>query len=316
MAIVFNIKTKRKQRRKFNILRFLKLLLVITIATMAYSFGVAVYENTQANRVIEAFKARANGLYTEEVVLYGSIEQVRRYYQVSRETSYEINDSRSVFQSEDKLFLGQKGDIFLTHDSPFPYIPLVHQFISYYSGGHAAIHNGNGAFIEATGFPDDDESVLDIILHPGGDEPHDFSVTVAQTQSNYWLRPTFRNSSDKAYDYFGTYYRNDFVGVRVKDVTLDQIDGAVLYAEDKVGKALYNFTIFFDTKYTFYCTDLVSRAYQAVLVDEDKQSSYSRALNDDQFVTSVNDIILSKETYIIFYVEIIDEIVHIYHLED
>jgi hypothetical protein len=68
--------------------------------------------------------------------------------------------------------------------------------------------------------------------------------------------------------------------------------------------------------YKYYCTDLVSRAYQHALVDEKDQRNYSRALNDDGFITSVNDIILSRETYIAFYVEIRDDIVHIYYLED
>ncbi len=315
MAIIFNSKTKIKKKRKFNFLRLFKSILILIIGSLIYSLGVAVSENIQVNRSIEAFKTRANGVFIEETVLFGSIEQVRRYYQVSRETSYEINDNRSIFQSEDKMFLGQKGDIFLAHDSPFPHIPVIHQFISYYFGGHAAIHNGNGAFIEAIGFPDDDETLWDIISHPG-DQPHDYSVVVAETQSNYWLNPAYRRPTDKSYQYFGPNYRKEFIGLRVKDVTPEQIDGAVDYARDKVGTALYNFLFGFDMTYKFYCTDLVSRAYQHVLIDEDKQRNYSRALNDDLFITSVNDIILSKDTYIIFYVEIINEIVHIYHLED
>ena len=69
-------------------------------------------------------------------------------------------------------------------------------------------------------------------------------------------------------------------------------------------------------KYKFYCTDLVSRAYQSVMVDEKDQRQYSKALNDDRFITSVNDMILSDDTYIMFYVEVIDDIWHIYYLED
>jgi hypothetical protein len=52
------------------------------------------------------------------------------------------------------------------------------------------------------------------------------------------------------------------------------------------------------------------------MVPESEQTNYSKSLNDDGFITSVNDIILSEETYIAFYVEIIDDIVHIYYLED
>ncbi len=104
--------------------------------------------------------------------------------------------------------------------------------------------------------------------------------------------------------------------MRVKDITETQINGAVAYADDKVDKSLYNFLFFLDMEYKYYCTDLVSRAYQDVMVPESEQTNYSKALNDDGFITSVNDIVLSEQTYITFYVEIIDEIVHIYYLED
>ena len=130
------------------------------------------------------------------------------------------------------------------------------------------------------------------------------------------MNPKYRTPSDDAYPYYGPNYRTNFVGLRVKDITSDQIDGVVEFANDQIDWALYNFTFFLDMKYKFYCTDLVSRAYQSVMVDEEDQRDYARALNDDKFITSVNDIILSKETYMIFYVEIVDGITNIYYLED
>lgn len=136
------------------------------------------------------------------------------------------------------------------------------------------------------------------------------------TSSNYWLNPNFRSEFSPDYKYYGNYYRPKFIGLRVKDVTQDQIDGAVAYANDKVDFNLYNFTFALDLEYKFYCTDLVSRAYQSVLIEPENQRNYARALNDDRFVTTVNDMILSKDSYLTFYVEIIDEIIHIYYLED
>ncbi|MCF7931002.1 MAG: hypothetical protein K9L02_05805, partial [Acholeplasmataceae bacterium] len=206
-------------------------------------------------------------------------------------------------------------DLFVSQDSPFPDVPVIHQFISYYFGGHAAINNGENKFVEATGFPDDDETLLDIIFQPGN-EPNDYSTKVSLSSTNYWLNPKYRSASDDAYPYYGTYYRNEFVALRVKDVTSDQINGAVDYATSKIDVSLYNFTFFLDMKYKYYCTDLVSRAYQDVMVEEKDQSGYSRALNDDRFITSVNDLILSQETYLIIYVEVVDDIVNIYHLKD
>ena len=308
-------KIRKKLKFKIRILKILKVTLILLISGAIYSLGVAISENIQVNKAINDFKARANGIYTEQTLTLNGVEQIRRYYEVSRETSYELADSRSVFQDPSHIYLGQKGDIFVSQDSPFPSVPVIHQFISYYFGGHAAIHNGEGKFIEAVGFPDDDESLWDIMTHPGN-EPHDYSTVMGVSSTNYWLNPAYRNESDPSYPYFGPNYRKDFVGLRVKDITSEQIDGAVQYAQNTVGVSLYNFWFFLDMEYKYYCTDLVSRAYQDVMVDPDDQRLYSKAMNDDGFITSVNDMILSDDTYITFYVEIKDGITHIYHLAD
>jgi len=311
-----NIKNKnKKKKKKINIFRVIKFLLLLIIGGMVYSLGVAVSENIRVDRAIEAFKERA--VFEEEVNFeYTSgVFQVRRYYSVSRETSYELQDTRSVFYDSTRKYLGQKGDIYVTQKSPFPDSPAFHLFMSYYFGGHAAINNGENKFIEATGFPEDDETVWEIITQPGN-EPNDYSVTASLTSSNYWLNPRYRPENAPEVPYFGRGYRKDFVGLRVKNVTQAQIDGVVEYGMDKVDVSLYNFLFFLDMKYKFYCTDLVSRAWQHVLIDEKDQRQYSRSLNDDGFITSVNDIILSDDTYMTVYVEVIDEVYHIYYLED
>lgn len=296
-------------------MKTLKITLILILSTILYSFGVATSENIRVNRLANDFKSRAIFEYEEVITYSQGVTQTRRYYKVSRETSYELADTRSVFTDSTRRLLGKKGDVFVTQDTPFPYIPIVHVVGSYYFGGHAALHNGNNRFIEATGFPDEDESVLDIILHPGN-EPHDFSVTVARSNSNYWMNSAFRTSEDPSYETYGTYYRKKFFVLRVRNATTEQIDAAVAYADDKVDKALYNFTYFFNTKYKYGCTDLVSRAWQDALVEPERQRSYSRALNDDRFITTINDIILSRDTYISAYVEVIDDVFHIYYLED
>jgi len=311
-----NIKNKnKKKKKKINIFRVIKFLLLLIIGGMVYSLGVAVSENIRVDRAIEAFKERA--VFEEEVNFeYTSgVFQVRRYYSVSRETSYELQDTRSVFYDSTRKYLGQKGDIYVTQKSPFPDSPAFHLFMSYYFGGHAAINNGENKFIEATGFPEDDETVWEIITQPGN-EPNDYSVTASLTSSKYWLNPRYRPENAPEVPYFGRGYRKDFVGLRVKNVTQAQIDGVVEYGMDKVDVSLYNFLFFLDMKYKFYCTDLVSRAWQHVLIDEKDQRQYSRSLNDDGFITSVNDIILSDDTYMTVYVEVIDEVYHIYYLED
>lgn len=305
----------RKKRVWRIVLRFFKVIILAILFGAIYSVGVTIHENIKTSNDIQAFKDRAVFDY-EETIDYNGILQTRRYYEVPRETLYETEDARSVFYDETRKELGQKGDIFTTQQSPFPMIPAFHLFMTSYYGGHAAINNGENKFFEATGFPDDDESLLDIMRHPGN-EPHDFSVIAALNPRNHWLRPGYRSKSDPSYFAYGQYYRKEFIGLRVKQITDEQLDDVVAFSQDIVAKkTIYNFLFFLDMEYKYYCTDLVSRAYQHVLVPEEEQRQYARALNDDGFITSVNDLILSDDTYIAFYVEIIDDIVHIYHLED
>jgi len=311
-----NIKRKhKKKKKKISIVRMLKFLLLIIIGGIVYSFGVAVSENIRVDRAIEAFKDRS--VFEEEVNFEYApgVFQVRRYYSVSRETSFELEDTRSVFYDSTRKYLGQKGDVYVTRESPFPDSPAFHLFMSYYFGGHAAINNGENKFIEATGFPEDDETVWEIITQPGN-EPNDYSVTASLSASNYWLNPRYRAANAPEVPYFGRGYRQNFIGLRIKNVTQDQLDGVVEFGMEKVDVSLYNFLFFLDMKYKFYCTDLVSRAWQHVLIESDEQRLYSKALNDDGFITSVSDIILSNDTYMSVYVEVIDEIYHIYYLED
>jgi uncharacterized protein YycO len=305
----------RRYRKKHKLFTALKLVVVLLLGAGIFTIGKAVTKDILVNIEIKEFKDRAIFEYEENYEYQTNVFQTRRYYKVPRETSYELSDERSVFYDDTRKYLGQTGDIFMSQESPFPDVFFIHQFISYYFGGHAAIKTDDNRFIEAVGFPDSDETLWDIISHDGS-LPHDYSVTINKTSSNYFLNPRYRAEGSEFYDYFGTYYREKFIGVRVKDITEEQYNGAVAYADQLVGKNLYNFLFFLDMEYKYYCTDLVSRAYQDVMVPEDEQTNYAKALNDDGFITSVNDIILSEETYIAFYVEVIDEIVHIYYLED
>lgn len=317
MTTIFHTKIKKSKRykKKNRLFLILKFIFLLLIAAGIFTIGKAVTKDILVKIEINQFKNRAIFEYEENFEYAPGVFQTRRYYRVPRETSYELNDTRSVFHDETRKYLGQEGDIFMSQKSPFPDQFFIHQFISYYFGGHAAIQNHNNQFIEAVGFPDADETLWDIISHDGS-LPHDYSVTVNRTSSNYFLNPRYRAEGSEFYDYFGSYYRREFIGMRVKNITESQIDGAITYAEDQVGKSLYNFLFFLDMEYKYYCTDLVSRAYQDVMVPEGEQTNYSKSLNDDGFITSVNDIVLSEETYLSFYVEIIDEVVYIYYLED
>lgn len=301
------------KRRVKNILKKVGLLL---IAAIIFTLGKAITKDLLVKKAIRDFKARAVFEYEENFEYAPGVFQVRKYYKVSRETSAEINDSRSAFYDETRKFIGQTGDILVTQQSPFPQVPVIHQFITYYFGGHAAIKSNDNRFYEAAGYPGPGDNILDAIFHDGS-QPHDLTMTASKSGTNYWLNPSYRREGTVEYQYYGSYYRPKFIGLRVKDVTEDQINGAVAYAKAQVDNdSLYNFLYFLDMKYKFYCTDLVSRAYQDVMLEPRAQRNYAQALNDDGFITSVNDMVLSKDTYIFTYVEVIDDVVHLYYLED
>lgn len=291
---------------------YLKVSTLVVITGLIYSLGGVIRLDAEAQNNIDEFISRATFEYEElREGSYG--EEVRRYYSVSRET-VEVNDNRSVFTNISRDTLGQTGDIFVTRQSPFPSVPIIHEWITFYFGGHAAILDENNRLYEATGLGGSDASMFEVMFHPG-DEPHDLGVTTAYS-SNYWLNPYRRTESDPSYPYYGRYNRSEFMTLRVKNTTDEMRAGAVDFAKRTyTGERLYNYTFFLDMKYKFYCTDLVSRAYQDVLIPKNEQQVYSEALND-RFITSVNDLINAEETYISSYVHIENNVVHIYYLED
>lgn len=307
---------KRKKMKVWRLLRrSLILFIFFCFGGASYSLGVAVFENVESSVVINDFKNKATFEYTD-TVMYGTYEQIRHYYVVQRTEDYELDDTRSIFEDEDRKHFGKDGDILMTWDSPFPYIPVIHQFISFYFGGHAALKSEELGYIQATGFPAPGESLLEIILTPGDTtEPYQ-SVTADRVTADYWTNPVYRRDTDDSYPYYGSYYREKFFGVRVKNIDQETIDGAIDFANSKVNQAMYNFLFWLDMKNKYYCTDFVSRAYQSVMVPEDEQGNYAKVLNDDWFITSVNDILLSDDTYLTFYAEVVDNELNIYYLED
>lgn len=312
-------KTKRQKQKRIKvrrvIKRFLLLFILVCFGGATFSLGVTLFENIQTSIEINRFKNRATFEY-EETIMFNTTPQVRRYYVIERTEDYELNDSRSIFEDTDRKHFGKDGDVLLTQDSPFPHIPVFHQFMTAYYGGHAALKSESLGYIQATGFPRSDQSLIDIILTPGN-EPHDYANVSAHIKSqDTWTNPNYRSESDPSYPYYGSYYRDRFFGIRVKNIDQEMIDEVIEFAKEKEGQAIYNFLFFLDMQYKYYCTDFISRSYQAVMLPEDEQGNYSRALNDDWFITSVNDLLLSKDTYLTFYVEIENDIMDIYYLAD
>lgn len=98
------------------------------------------------------------------------------------------------------------------------------------------------------------------------------------------------------------------IGLRVK-TDIETITHALEYCEEQIGKP-YNSTFLFNRANSFYCTDLVSRSYYNSGIN----------INYDYLATTGNDMILSPNTYMIFYQETVYEGIkawyHVYYLKD
>ena len=278
-------------------------LLIILIGSVVYSFGISSYENVKVNQIIADFKNRA--VLDEEKTID---PEVRRYYKVISE---DVLDEETYIENNEKFYLGNIGDIVVTRESPFPKTPFIHQFISYYFGGHAAVISDVNEVIEIAGFPDSDENMLQYIFHnvkydDEGNSNHNFTGATIIKDNNYFLNK-YSFSGD-----YGYYYRNKLITLRVKAPIEDRRQAVLEFEELLRKKVIYNYMFFLDTKEKYYCTDLMSRTYQS-LKDENGKSKYN--LNDDGFITSVNDLILAKDTYIINYFEVDKNgVEHIYYL--
>ena len=287
------------------------LLILLTI------FIYGIYQHVKVNTMITDFKSRSEVEEIKTVVFPNGSYEERMYHPIDRVNDNELSDKRDVFFDDvDHLYLGKKGDVFVTQESPFPKIFGFNQLMRIFVGGHAALNNGNNQFIEATGFPQADERIIDIIKDES-EGAHDFSVGVNQSATNYWMLPDYRGENDPSYPYYGSYYREKFIVLRVKNLEEETLNKTMEYANKHLmNRSLYNFLFFLDTHNKFYCTDFISRSYRYGMQNENSDISYPLTLNDNGFVTTVNDLILSDDTYITAYVENSDGLRHIYYLAD
>lgn len=95
--------------------------------------------------------------------------------------------------------------------------------------------------------------------------------------------------------------------VRIKGFEDSHREAMMTYLTNHMGYR-YNYTFLFNRRKTFYCSDLASRAAKAAGFD----------INYDGLVTTGADLLLSKDTYLIYYREKIiinnEEKYHVYFL--
>lgn len=289
--------------------KVLSVLLFLIIGAIFYSFGLSTYENIMVDKKIEAFKNAA--IYDEEL----STEERKFYYVKSNNP----NENPAFNIEDDRVTPGFVGDILVTRDSPYPKLPVIHQFISYYFGGHAAIVIPDNYLVEMTGYLEAEEKLTDYIFHKVIYDEDGFSNNdhlIGGTPSiiqNYFGQPNFREGDDYETKLWRGYYRDKFIGLRVN--TTDEVrQQAANNAIDLfVNKVPYNFLFFLDTQEKYYCTDFIARVYEKIL-DENGKKVVN--LNNDGFIYSVNDIILSRDVYLYYYFELDKNgVEHIYYLK-
>lgn len=310
--VIMVLNMKNTKRRIRLLVKFLKhsVLAFFTLASVGitYTLAKAVGENYVVDKMIEDFIARADPVPEES---HESASYMWNYYPIERIYDYEINDVRDVFYDDDKLVLGQFGDILATRQSPFRDIPLIHQFISYYFGGHAAFRDDEDGLYETTGLNVDWDTFIGAIRSHGYNSGLP-NVSVQHINVNYWLNI---GSGSR----YAPFYRTEMMSLRLKDIKTEEIQLAQDYLDYQVGnKSLYNFLFWLYMGEKHYCTDLISRAYQSVFVEEADQRQYSRTLNDDGFITSTNDLILANRTFFTSFIKVdtTGKNVNVYYLAD
>lgn len=279
--------------------RILKTAIILFIGFILFLTGQTIAEHMRIKQKVRDFTKL--GILQEDI----STDKIK-YYKVSRETYYPNEYYREPFYNGLLIEPGAEGDIFLSQQAPYPTLPGIYEFVTFYFGGHAAYIGPNNIIYDIAGYPVADETALGVYFK-GGRE------TVVSENYNYWLDPTYTGSDEGNYRYFGSYYRKEFFGIRIKGVTEEEVDEVTKFMKhlDEI-KAQYNFQFIFNKENRYYCTDMVERGYNSITTSDGKRK-YN--LNNDWVVVTVNDLLLSKDTYISFYVRTDkNDVKHIYYI--
>lgn len=196
---------------------------------------------------------------------------VGNFYIYEVEIEEELNHKSVTFDESGFPDSTNPGDIFIQKESKIDVVDYSAAFISYFFGGHAGMIIDQNLTIEVNG-----------------------------AMSNPAL-----NIVDICYnDVFYSSDKRDVLGIRVK-ASDEEINKAVDFAYESLDSP-YNFSFVFNRKNSFYCTDLLSRAYG-------KEAGLDFNLDKDGIATSCNDLVLSEDTYIIYYMYYIGSEKHLYY---
>ncbi|MDE7213307.1 MAG: hypothetical protein K2N42_01875 [Anaeroplasmataceae bacterium] len=210
----------------------------------------AITKNIYSEILIENFKNKA--VYNEEA----SSDMLQVYVVPGEEERPTMERIGMTY------YPGDAGDILISLTSEIE-IPFIHDFVSFFAGGHAGLVLGD--------YEDnlDKTDTMDTIESSGLND----DLNLADTYSKTWW-PN---------------YKYPVIGLRVR---MSEEERTRVIAR---GLALegdpYNYSFLFDTNNKSYCSDLVAKAFDSIGVN----------LNKDGFTTSIYDLLVSGETYITYY---------------
>lgn len=189
-------------------------------------------------------------------------------------------EQQTCFITSSNVYPGNTGDILISLTSEIV-TPIVHDFVSFFAGGHAALVLGD--YSDDLGYANVHQTLESTGLVEGVKDAFIFSKNL------YWAElPIYK----------------EVIGLRVKMTEEERT--SILVDAMAMEHEPYNYAFIWNTKNKSYCSDIISKIF----------ANIGRNLNKDGFTTSVYDLLVTKDTYISYYHYIDSEgIKHVYYLD-
>ncbi|HNZ49976.1 MAG TPA: YiiX/YebB-like N1pC/P60 family cysteine hydrolase [Bacilli bacterium] len=247
-------------------LKLVKRIMVVILLILIVFMINGLTERVFANQKLKAFKERG------ELIVTNDPNPRNHYFLVAPINDYE-DISRPVFNMDLRL-IGAKADVIVTNRNPMRHKPAIGWATGLLSRslflGHATIN------------ADDEGKYMYEVIGNSADASHN----IVKKTHNDWI--IFEEElGDEGVSPL-------IVGLRAKNTTAEEREQMIQFASEQVGKP-YNYSFLFNREHSFYCTDLISRAYQAAGIN----------INYDYLATTGIDLIVSPKLYIIFIREIV-----------
>ena len=240
----------------------------ILIFIAVWGISISFVKNMHKSIIVEDFKSKA--VYQEDIS-----DSSTKFYKI------ESNEDKKAFNDNGySIYPGTSTDILVTTQVILTNVPMINSVVSFFVGGHAAFVNPSYGDYQLGSLPGDAST----IEATGLDEGKNYS---AAFDPELW-------AGDEVY--------TEVIGLRVK-LSDEKRREVTSLCSSLIGDE-YNYSFVFDTVNKSYCSDLISKAYNKVGIN----------LNKDGFVTTIYDLICSGDCYISYYHVIKNDVKYIYYL--